>query len=53
VTSAPLNITLLGAGAWGTALAISAARHGAAQVTLWARDPAQAAELVSARENRR
>jgi len=53
VTGAPLNITILGAGAWGTALAISAARHGAAQVTLWARDPAQAAKLASTRENRR
>ena len=53
MTGAPLNITILGAGAWGTALAISAARHGAAQVTLWARDPAQAADLASARENRR
>jgi glycerol-3-phosphate dehydrogenase (NAD(P)+) len=46
-----MNILVLGAGAWGTALAINAAhRH---RVTLWARDPAQAAVLQSARENRR
>lgn len=44
---------VLGAGAWGTALAIGAARHGAARVTLWARDAAQAREIADARENRR
>jgi glycerol-3-phosphate dehydrogenase (NAD(P)+) len=44
-----MKILLLGAGAWGTALAVSAApRH---QVALWARDPAQAAQLQRAREN--
>ena len=44
-----MKILLLGAGAWGTALAVSAApRH---QVSLWARDPAQAAALRGAREN--
>ena len=44
-----MDILVLGAGAWGTALAVSAgARHG---VTLWARDAAQAAELASRREN--
>jgi glycerol-3-phosphate dehydrogenase (NAD(P)+) len=44
-----MDILVLGAGAWGTALAVSAgARHG---VTLWARDPAQAAALASRREN--
>jgi glycerol-3-phosphate dehydrogenase (NAD(P)+) len=46
-----MRILLLGAGAWGTALAASAAsRH---SVALWARDPAQAAALRSARENTR
>jgi glycerol-3-phosphate dehydrogenase (NAD(P)+) len=46
-----MKITVFGAGAWGTALAASAAaRH---QVTLWARDPVQARALVDARENRR
>lgn len=44
-----MDILVLGAGAWGTALAISAgARH---RVTLWARDAAQAARIQQAREN--
>lgn len=44
-----MDILVLGAGAWGTALAISAgARH---RVTLWARDPAQAAAIARQREN--
>lgn len=45
-------ITVLGAGAWGTALAISAARQGV-PVHLWARDAAQAAEMHKARRNAR
>ncbi len=46
-----MKITVFGAGAWGTALAASAAdRH---LVTLWARDPAQARALAATRENRR
>ncbi len=46
-----MKILLLGAGAWGTALAVSAApRH---RVALWARDPAQAAALRAAGENTR
>jgi glycerol-3-phosphate dehydrogenase (NAD(P)+) len=50
-----MRITVLGAGAWGTALAISAARHSGAghQVSLWARDTAQALEMQATRENRR
>ncbi|WP_426195498.1 NAD(P)H-dependent glycerol-3-phosphate dehydrogenase [Massilia sp. DWR3-1-1] len=44
------NITVLGAGAWGTAVAISlAARH---QVLLWGRDAQAMAEMAAARENR-
>src|SRR4051812_23632745 len=44
-----MDILVLGAGAWGTALAISAgARH---RVTLWARDPAQAGAIARSREN--
>lgn len=40
---------MLGAGAWGTALAVNAAdRHA---VTLWARDDAQLAAMASARQN--
>lgn len=47
------RVLVLGAGAWGTALAIGAARHGSAHVTLWARDAAQAADIATLRENRR
>ncbi|MDB5962064.1 MAG: glycerol-3-phosphate dehydrogenase [Massilia sp.] len=44
------NITVLGAGAWGTAVAISlAARH---QVLLWGRDGDAMAQMAGARENR-
>ncbi|MDB5753395.1 MAG: hypothetical protein JWP65_3816 [Ramlibacter sp.] len=44
-----MDILVLGAGAWGSALAISAgARH---RVTLWARDASQAAAMAATREN--
>jgi len=46
------DITVIGAGAWGIALAIQAARAGA-RVRLWARDPAGAADLVRQRESPR
>ena len=46
-----MNITIIGAGAWGTALAISlTANH---RVTLWARDAAQIKEMRAARSNQR
>ena len=46
-----MNITVLGAGAWGTALAIClSARH---HVTLWTRNTEHLAELVALRTNRR
>ena len=46
-----MKVAVLGAGAWGTALAISlASQH---RVALWARDPAQAAVLAQTRENAR
>lgn len=46
-----MKIIVLGAGAWGTALAVCAApRHA---VTLWARDAAQASALHSSRINAR
>lgn len=46
-----MKILMAGAGAWGTALAASAAgRHA---VTLWARDAQQAGLLSAARENAR
>lgn len=46
-----MKIAVLGAGAWGTALAISlAARH---EVRLWTRNPEQCAEMAAARGNLR
>ncbi len=47
------GVAVVGAGAWGTALAIQAARAGAGPVVLWARDPAKAAAIAAARENPR
>jgi len=45
-----MNITILGAGAWGTALAIALAdRH---RVLLWGRDEAAMREAAAVRENR-
>lgn len=44
-----MKILVLGAGAWGTALAVNAASQHA--LTLWARDAAQAALLTATREN--
>jgi glycerol-3-phosphate dehydrogenase (NAD(P)+) len=46
------DIAVIGAGAWGTALAIQAARAGN-RVTLWARDATRAASIVAGRENPR
>ncbi|AJE44859.1 NAD(P)H-dependent glycerol-3-phosphate dehydrogenase [Celeribacter indicus] len=46
------EISVLGAGAFGTALAISLARSGQA-VRLWARDPGAAREMQAARVNSR
>jgi glycerol-3-phosphate dehydrogenase (NAD(P)+) len=46
------TIGILGAGAWGTALALVAASAGC-DVVLWARDSEQAADMASRRENRR
>jgi glycerol-3-phosphate dehydrogenase (NAD(P)+) len=56
-----MKIAVLGAGAWGTALAISAARAASSlspstpqhQVSLWARDPAQLADMQAQRVNTR
>jgi glycerol-3-phosphate dehydrogenase (NAD(P)+) len=46
-----VKLAVLGAGAWGTAIAVHAGlRH---RVSLWARDPAMSAALASQRENRR
>jgi glycerol-3-phosphate dehydrogenase (NAD(P)+) len=46
-----MKICVLGAGAWGTALAVHAAANQA--VRLWARDAAQATELRTSRRNAR
>jgi len=46
------SIQVIGAGAWGTALALQAARAGL-KVRLWARDPARAAAIAATRENPR
>lgn len=47
----PLNFTVIGAGAWGTAMAIHLARRGQ-QTTLIPRRAEHAAQLVADRENR-
>jgi glycerol-3-phosphate dehydrogenase (NAD(P)+) len=46
-----LGIVVLGAGAWGTALAIRLAGH--AEVWLWTRSPEHASAIAAERENRR
>jgi glycerol-3-phosphate dehydrogenase (NAD(P)+) len=49
-----MHITIMGAGAWGTAMALAAARHpGGHSVTLHARDAAQAEALSTQRQNAR
>ena len=45
------SIAVLGAGSWGTALAIRLARNGH-RVRLWGHDPAEVAALLRDRENR-
>jgi glycerol-3-phosphate dehydrogenase (NAD(P)+) len=45
------RIAVLGAGAWGTALAISLARRGGHQLSLWAHSPALAEQLADVGEN--
>ena len=46
-----MNLTVLGGGAWGTALAVSAAARHA--TCLWARDATQVAQMRSIRRNAR
>ena len=48
-----MKIAVIGAGAWGTALAIAFARCPAHRVTLWARDAGLCATMQAARENER
>ena len=47
----PPPLVVLGAGAWGTALAVATAEH--RPVLLWARDAGQAAAMTAARCNQR
>jgi glycerol-3-phosphate dehydrogenase (NAD(P)+) len=47
------RIAVLGAGAWGTALAISLARRGGHEIVLWAHSPDHADQLTEAGENLR
>lgn len=52
--SAPRTLLFVGAGAWGTGLAVHAARHPAGhRVLLWARDAAQVQAMQVQRENTR
>jgi glycerol-3-phosphate dehydrogenase (NAD(P)+) len=46
------SIGVVGGGAWGTALALTAARAGR-EVRLWARDPGTVSDIRSKRQNRR
>ncbi|ADW68095.1 NAD(P)H-dependent glycerol-3-phosphate dehydrogenase [Granulicella tundricola] len=45
------RIAVLGAGAWGTALAISLARRGGHDLTLWAHSAALSEQLIESGEN--
>ncbi len=45
------RIAILGAGAWGTALAISLARRGGHEIVLWAHSPLLAEQLTDVGEN--
>ena len=47
------SVAVLGAGAWGTALASHLARRDDVRVTLWARDAASATEIAASRRNER
>ncbi len=46
-----MNVTVLGAGAWGTALALAFAFANKHRVTLWCRDASQAQDIQSSRIN--
>lgn len=45
------RIVVLGAGAWGTAIALSLSRRGGHEVTLWAHNESEARTIDAAREN--
>lgn len=50
-----MKIIVIGAGAWGTALAVGACRNALAghAVTLWVRDPVQGRSMLATRNNQR
>jgi glycerol-3-phosphate dehydrogenase (NAD(P)+) len=48
--STPTRIAVIGAGSWGTALAVLMSRNGA-HVALWGRDPQQVAQMAAERRN--
>lgn len=45
------RIAILGAGAWGTALALSLHRRGGHQITLWSHSKDEARQIIEARDN--
>ena len=47
-----MKVTLLGAGAWGTAMAVQAARHVQGEVYLWSRSAEQLDKIQHSGENR-
>ena len=47
------RIAVIGAGAWGTALAVSLANRGGHELSLWAHSPNHATELADTGENKR
>lgn len=46
-----MKVAVLGAGAWGTAIAVHLASQRDHEVVLWARDPALVTSMTAAREN--
>jgi glycerol-3-phosphate dehydrogenase (NAD(P)+) len=46
------RISVLGSGAWGTAIALALDRRGGHEVSLWAHSPELAQEIIDAGENR-
>jgi glycerol-3-phosphate dehydrogenase (NAD(P)+) len=47
------RIAVIGAGSWGTALALSLSRHSGHNLSLWAHSPDHAEEITARRENLR
>jgi glycerol-3-phosphate dehydrogenase (NAD(P)+) len=45
------RITILGAGAWGTAIALALDRRGGHQITLWSHSADEAGQIAAAQEN--